>query len=65
MYREFCIGVAGYPAVGLFGLFILERAKISRFLAVIVTLGGLGAFTLSTYFIWLSAYVIADGSFLY
>jgi uncharacterized membrane protein len=51
-------GVAGYPAVGLFGLFMLERAKISKFLAYVVTLGGLGAFTLSTYFVWLSAYVI-------
>jgi uncharacterized membrane protein len=51
-------GVAGYPAVGLFGLFMLERAKISRWLAVLVTLGSFGAFTLSTYFIWLSAYVI-------
>ena len=51
-------GIAGYPAVGLFGLFMIDRPKISRWLAVLVTLGGLGAFTLSTYFVWLSAYVI-------
>jgi uncharacterized membrane protein len=51
-------GVAGYPAVGLFGLFMLERSKISRWLAVLVTLGSFVAFTLSSYFIWLSAYVI-------
>jgi uncharacterized membrane protein len=51
-------GVAGYPAVGLFGLFMLERAKISRWLSALVTLGSFGAFALSSYFIWLSAYVI-------
>lgn len=51
-------GIAGYPAVILFGLFMIEKAKISRWLAVLVTLGGLAAFTLSTYFVWLSAYVI-------
>ena len=51
-------GIAGYPAVFLFGLFTIEKAKISRWLSSIVTLGGFGAFTLSTYFVWLSAYKI-------
>jgi uncharacterized membrane protein len=51
-------GVAGYPAVLLFGLVLFEKIKYSRWLSILITLGGLGAFILSTYFIWLSAYVI-------
>ncbi|GAB4148749.1 MAG: hypothetical protein OHK0017_11790 [Patescibacteria group bacterium] len=52
------VGVAGYPAVMLLGLVLIERQKISRWLAGLVTVGAFGAFALSTYFMWLTAYVI-------
>jgi uncharacterized membrane protein len=51
-------GVAGYPAALLLGLFLIERKKVSPWLAILTTLPAIGAFGLSTYFMWLSAYVI-------
>jgi uncharacterized membrane protein len=51
-------GIAGYPAVILLGLIYIERQKLSRWLSIISTAGIFFAFSLSTYFMYVSAYII-------
>lgn len=51
-------GVAGYTAVMLLAFALLEKKQMSRLFALITTAGALGAFVLSTYFMYLTAYVI-------
>lgn len=52
------LGVAGYPAVMLLGLIIIERKKMSLWLTWLTTLPAFCAFALSTYFMYVSAYLI-------
>ena len=52
------LGVAGYPAAILTGLIYIDRKKTNRILTYLVTLPPLGAFILSSYFMWVTAYVI-------
>jgi uncharacterized membrane protein len=52
------LGVAGYPAAILTGLIYIDRKKTNRILSYLVTLPPLGAFLLSSYFMWVTAYEI-------
>jgi len=52
------LGVAGYPAAILTGLIYIDRRKTNRILTYLVTLPPLGAFVLSSYFMWITAYQI-------
>jgi uncharacterized membrane protein len=51
-------GVAGYPVVLLLALVLMENRRIPIFLTYITTLPVAGAFLLSTYFMFISAYLI-------
>jgi len=52
------LGVAGYPATILVGLIYIDRKKTNLILSYLVTLGPLGAFSLSMYFMFVTAYFI-------
>jgi uncharacterized membrane protein len=52
------LGVAGYPATMLVGLLYIDRKKTGLILSYLVTLGPLGAFALSMYFMFVTAYFI-------
>lgn len=52
------LGIAGYPAVMLLALVYIEKKKLSIWLTWLTTLPAFGAFVLSTYFMFVSAYLI-------
>lgn len=52
------LGVAGYPAVMLLALFLIQKRKLTLWLTWLITLPAFGAFALSTYFMYVSAYLI-------
>jgi uncharacterized membrane protein len=52
------LGIAGYPAALLTGILLMDRKKLNPFLTFAVYFPPFLAFVLSTWFMWLSAYVI-------
>jgi uncharacterized membrane protein len=51
-------GIAGYPAIVLLGMFIIVKSKFPKWLSLIITFGSFLAFALSTWFMYLSSWVI-------